>query len=74
MPRGIPNKPRAARVEGERVVSEPGKLADPVPGNNGDAFARIVAYFQKAHPEEWEVLRLCPLQHGIDTMIEKLKR
>lgn len=75
MPRGIPNKPRTARVEGEGVISEPAakKLADPVPGNNGEALARIMTYFQQAHSDEWEALRLCPLQHGIDTMIEKLK-
>lgn len=34
--------------------------------------ADAVATFKARHPEDWEALRLCPLQHGLDTMIEKL--
>lgn len=49
------------------------KPADPVPGNDGEALARIIAFFQATHPEAWEALRLCPLQHGLADMIDKLK-
>lgn len=49
------------------------KAKDPVPGNNGEALARIVAYFQAQHPEEWDALALCPLQHGVQAMIDRLK-
>lgn len=49
------------------------RKADPVPGNNGDALERLVSYFQSEFPELWEELALCPLQHGLSTMIEKLK-
>jgi hypothetical protein len=48
------------------------KAADPVPGNNGEALARIVGYFKAVHPDEWEALRLCPLQHGLDEMAKLL--
>jgi len=48
-------------------------LADPVPGDNAAALARLADYFKAAHPAEWEALRLCPLQHGLETMIERLK-
>lgn len=49
------------------------KAPDPVPGDNGAALARIVEYFKATHPDAWESLRLCPLQHGLDDMAELLK-
>jgi len=49
------------------------KLPDPVPGNDGEALQRIADFFKAKFPEEWEELRLCPLQHGIADMIDKLK-
>lgn len=49
------------------------KPADPVPGNDGDALARIVDYLKAKFPEEWEALRLCPLQHGLDEMVKRLR-
>lgn len=49
------------------------KAADPVPGNNGAALDRIAAFFRAEHPEAWEELKLCPLQHGIDEMAKLLK-
>lgn len=58
-------KQRKARVEGA--------VADPVAGDNGAALARIVAFFKASHPDAWEDLRLCPLQHGLEAMSEKLK-
>ena len=49
------------------------RVADPAPGDNGEALERIAAYFQATFPDEWEQLRLCPLQHGIETMAGTLK-
>lgn len=49
------------------------KPKDPVPGDNGAALGRIVDYFKALHPDAWEELRLCPLQHGLDEMVGKLK-
>lgn len=56
-----------------RKVPLEGATPDPVPGNNGDAFARIVDYFRVEFPEDWENLRLCPLQHGVEEMARLLK-
>ena len=61
-------RPRKPAVEGQASP-----VADPVPGNDGAALARIVAFFQATQPDAWEALRLCPLQHGLDDMIAKLK-
>lgn len=47
--------------------------ADPVPGNNGEALTRIADYFRATFPDDWEALRLCPLQHGLDDMARLLK-
>lgn len=49
------------------------KVADPVPGNNGDALARIVEFFRAEHADEWDAIALCPTQHGLDAMIARLK-
>ena len=72
--------PRKAAVEGQTYAAimqgseeERARFADPVPGNNGEALARIVAFFQAEHPDAWEELRLCPLQHGLQDMVERLK-
>lgn len=56
---------RPARLEGD--------VADPVPGDNGAALARIADYFRNTFPDDWEALRLCPLQHGLEAMADKLK-
>lgn len=55
-----------------RPRKAPAVIADPVPGDNDAALARIVEYFKASFPDDWEGLRLCPLQHGLDAMIEKL--
>ncbi len=34
----------------------------------------IVRQFKEAYPEQWEAIRLCPLQHGLEVMIETLGR
>ena len=71
---------RKARIEGataDPAVIEAAiaavKAPDPVPGDNGAALLRISEYFQSEFPEEWALLRLCPLQHGLEAMVEKLK-
>ncbi len=57
-------RPKKARLEGE-------EFATPAEGDV-DAISAGVAAFKARFPEEWEALRLCPLQHGLETMIEKL--
>lgn len=57
---------RKARIEGEAVL-------EPKPGDNADALERFTEYFKQKFPDDWEVLKLCPLQHGLEAMIEKLK-
>lgn len=32
-----------------------------------------VDYFRGAFPEAWDKLRLCPLQHGLETISEMLR-
>lgn len=34
--------------------------------------AGIVEDFKARFPDEWEALRLCPLQHGLEDMIARL--
>lgn len=72
-------RPRKTRVEGDaindavrNVMADVKALADPVPGDNGAALSRIVEFFKASHPDAWDELRLCPLQHGLEAMIEKL--
>ena len=36
-------------------------------------FASFVATFKEQWPDDWEALRLCPLQHGLDAMEAKLR-
>lgn len=33
----------------------------------------LIERFRAAHAEDWEELRLCPLQHGVETMVRKLR-
>lgn len=35
--------------------------------------AGLVDVFCRHFPTEWEELRLCPLQHGLESMTEKLR-
>lgn len=41
---------------------------------SGGPLSTIVLQFKEAHPELWESMRLCPLQHGLEAMIETLER
>lgn len=34
--------------------------------------AGIVEEFKARFPDDWEALRLCPLQHGLEDMIARL--
>lgn len=56
---------RKARVEG--AAFEPTPDADP------SMLQAIIDDFKVRFPDEWEGLRLCPLQHGIETIVERLK-
>ena len=38
-----------------------------------DLLNEIAASFREQHPEEWDNIRLCPLQHGLDAMADILK-
>jgi hypothetical protein len=60
------------------VIPEPeapaeDKLANPVPGDDGDALSRIEASFRERFPEDWENIRLCPLQHGLPHMADLMR-
>lgn len=52
-----------ARVEGGEAPKRSAKLPT-------DGLSAIVEAFKASHPDQWEELRLCPLQHGLDAMIE----
>ncbi len=43
------------------------------PQDDARALDGVIARFRSAHPEDWEALRLCPLQHGLETMVRKLR-
>lgn len=67
---------RPPKVEGASYAangSEAERHADPVPGNNGEALARIVEYFMAEHPEAWATLHLCPLEYGLEEMVNRLR-
>lgn len=57
----------------KRANGSASRAPDPVPGDNGAALNRIVEFFRAEHPEAWEELRLCPLQHGLEDMARRLK-
>ena len=76
--RGRKLRPKAVLEGAAAVLSDPpveslrAAVADPVPGDNGKALSRIVAFFKDTHPDEWEKIRLHPLQHGLDDMVALL--
>lgn len=49
------------------------KHPDPVPGDDGDALQRISESFQARFPDDWDNIRLCPLQHGLEAMADILR-
>lgn len=77
--RGRPPKARVEGVEHPAIVALKGyidaeaTIPDPVPGDNGKALRRIVEYFKATEPDAWEELRLCPLQHGLEDMANRMR-
>jgi hypothetical protein len=70
-------RPIKARLEGgvsPAKVNEAMRAS--MAGERGDvaAIAAGVEAFKAQFPDEWDALRLCPLQHGLEVMIEKLAR
>lgn len=61
---------RKARIEGSVKAPESDRMVNDAAQHN---LAAIVDHFKALHPDDWEALRLCPLQHGLDAMIAKLK-
>ncbi len=59
---------RTARVEGASYAA----IVQGSEKERAPSLADTVADFKARFPDDWEALRLCPLQHGIETMIEKL--
>ena len=45
----------------------------PSPQQDARALGDVVERFRSLHPADWEQLRLCPLQHGLETMVRKLR-
>ena len=48
-------------------------IVDPTPQQDARALGDVVDRFRSLHPADWEQLRLCPLQHGLETMVRKLR-
>jgi len=68
----IKRRGRPRRVEGEASPVTVDIVAAP-PRKHND-LGDIVAEFKAKHPVDWEALRLCPLQHGLEEMIERIAR
>lgn len=64
--------PRKARVEGAAAEPERDE-AGKRPKDHAHHLEDAYEAFQQIDPEGWEELRLCPLQHGIETMVRKLR-
>ena len=48
-------------------------IAAPTPQQDARALGDVTDGFRSLHPVDWEQLRLCPLQHGLETMVRKLR-
>ena len=48
-------------------------IGKPTPQQDARALGDVVDRFRSLHPADWEQLRLCPLQHGLETMVRKLR-
>jgi hypothetical protein len=64
----------------EAVKSDPGvrredslEGLEPTQQQDARALGDAVDRFRSLHPADWEQLRLCPLQHGLETMVRKLR-
>lgn len=56
-------------IEPKRRGRPPKQVIDLV---DAPQLAGIVEDFKARFPDEWEALRLCPLQHGLEDMIARL--
>lgn len=54
---------RKARTEGASFADK-----YPEAKAKGGEFAAFVERFKVEHPDKWEELKLCPLQHGVEEM------
>ena len=43
------------------------------PREEARALAELIAGFRAVYPQDWDQLRLTPLQHGLETIIERLR-
>lgn len=43
------------------------------PAEYASALVQAVELFRERHPEEWEAMKLCPLQHGLQEMAKRLR-
>jgi hypothetical protein len=78
MPRGRRSwhefvQPAMIAREVERREAEAARVPDPVPGDDGEALARIASAFRRRFPDEWAQWAKCPLESGLAAMAEKLK-
>ena len=84
--RALPSHGRSANTvhNAERDKGDPGfrqddgvagsdPMAEPTPQQDARALGDAVDRFRSLHPADWEQLRLCPLQHGLETMVRKLR-
>lgn len=62
-------RPRKAVIEGDA-----GYPVELVSVKTGDDLQSIVDGFKLCFPEHWEQIRLCPLEYGLNDMIEALSR
>jgi len=44
------------------------------PKQSAPSFTEAVERFKAGHPDKWEELRLCPLQHGLEAIAETLNK
>lgn len=58
-------------IEQKRRGRPPKQIVDLVEPS-AQVLAGIVDEFKARFPDEWETLRLCPLQHGLEDMIARL--
>ena len=65
--KGDPGFRRDNGLEGCEAISAP------TPQQDARALGDVVDRFRSLHPADWEQLRLCPLQHGLETMVRKLR-
>jgi hypothetical protein len=63
---------RRPRIEGEARDSQSGQFQS-IGSEHAERFGSALDSFKDAFPEDWEAIRLCPTQHGVEIIAEKLK-